>query len=390
MRSIKNKKKIKVYLIIESGIDVRFVERLDEEFYLKIISRKREGGFEISQKPKNDVFIKIGPSSRIKFAYFVMKELLKNRKKVDFIITQEYSITTLIVNLINYFIKIPSAMWINRPIELYYYCRKKSLGSKKKFKWMEFLGIKIVAKINAKIGMQYIVVSEHLKEVVKTHGTKKPIKIIPAWGVNTDFFLPYKINKKKIRKKLNLPVDSSLVFFCSRIAPEKDAKTLLIAIKYLTNSGRNIWLLNRSGGYKSFIKYAKKIGISNRVIATDAVHPYKELPDSYNACDLCIQASNEEGLGLSPLEALSCEIPVIASSVGGLKETIIDGKTGWTYPVGDYIALAKCIEEVLDNPKEAIKRAKNGRKEVLAKYDSKIAFKKWFKLIESQIKNKLH
>jgi hypothetical protein len=44
----------------------------------------------------------------------------------------------------------------------------------------------------------------------------------------------------------------------------------------------------------------------------------KELADYYRAADVLVQGSLEEGLGFSPLEALACEVPVVASAVGGL------------------------------------------------------------------------
>jgi glycosyltransferase involved in cell wall biosynthesis len=110
------------------------------------------------------------------------------------------------------------------------------------------------------------------------------------------------------------------------------------------------------------------------VIATDAVHPVKELPLDYQACDLLVQASREEGLGFSPLEALACATPVIAAAVGGLRETIIDGETGWTYPVGDAAALAARIGEALDDPAEAQRRAGAGREMVCRRYERRIVF----------------
>jgi len=133
--------------------------------------------------------------------------------------------------------------------------------------------------------------------------------------------------------------------------------------------GRDLWLLHRSGGYRRFIQRSGEFGIAERVIATDAVHPHRQLPQDYQACDLFVQASREEGLGFSALEALASGVPVIAAAVGGLRETIVDGHTGWTYPVGDSEKLAKCIEAVLDDPNEAVRRAAAGRDLVCANYE---------------------
>jgi glycosyltransferase involved in cell wall biosynthesis len=89
---------------------------------------------------------------------------------------------------------------------------------------------------------------------------------------------------------------------------------------------------------------------------------------------MLVQASREEGLGLSPLEALACGVPVVATAVGGLRETIIDGETGWTYPPGDDAALAQRISAVLDDPAEARRRAAAGRDMVMTRYARDLVF----------------
>jgi glycosyltransferase involved in cell wall biosynthesis len=175
-----------------------------------------------------------------------------------------------------------------------------------------------------------------------------------------------------------------LIFFSSRIAPEKDSEALLAAMRSLLEGGRDIWLLHRSGSYRSFVNEAARMGVAHRVIATDAVHPHRQLPTDYQACDVCVQSSREEGLGFSPLEAFACGLPVVASAVGGLRETVIDGRTGWTYPVGDWRALAACIAAALDDPVEAIRRATAGRELVRQHYDRRVVFDRLAKVVESE------
>jgi glycosyltransferase involved in cell wall biosynthesis len=112
------------------------------------------------------------------------------------------------------------------------------------------------------------------------------------------------------------------------------------------------------------------------------VDPRSTLADYYRACDLCVQASREEGLGFSPLEALACGIPVVATAVGGLLETVRDGDTGWSYRPGDAGALAAAIADALDDPEEAAARAARGRALVRERYDSQIVFHQMNELLE--------
>jgi len=210
------------------------------------------------------------------------------------------------------------------------------------------------------------------------------ISAIPIYGIDTDSFKPPSDDKTTLRRELGLPELGELVFFSSRVAPEKDAETLLAAASQLKAAGRDLWLLHLSGGHEEFRLAADKEGVSDRVIARDAVHPVNDLPAYYQVSDVCVQASREEGLGFSPLEALACEIPVVAAAAGGLTQTIRDGETGWSYPVGDSQCLADSIERALSDPDEAKRRARAGRDMVVTEFNRKSVFDSLMSLLEQQ------
>jgi glycosyltransferase involved in cell wall biosynthesis len=367
--------------VLESGTDVRLVEGLRERCNLTVVARKLNDGIAtFSQTPAMAIDTVFGPDSRSKYALFVCNYLKQQQNKFDFVIAQGYGFAAVGANLAHRLTGTPTAMLVCSPTEAYYRCRQLYPSLNKPFRSHELLGLGAIARLNATLGQQYIVLSQHLADVVCSHGGNKPIHSIPLYGVDTNLFVPPSEPKTAIKTQMGLPTTGSLIFFSSRVAPEKDSETLLIAFKNLLDKGRDIWLLHRSGGYQTFIKDAKQYGIGDRVIATDAVHPHKQLPLDYQACDLCIQSSRQEGLGFSPLEALSCGVPVIASAVGGLRETIVDGKTGWTYPVGNSDKLAGSIEMVLDNPDEAIQSAIRGRNLVVEKFDRQFVFTKLLEL----------
>src|SRR5262249_2190767 len=159
---------------------------------------------------------------------------------------------------------------------------------------------------NARLGRHYVVLSDYLASVVRGHGTRARVDVVPVYGVDSSVFAPSDEDRAAIRARRGLPREPALVFFSSRVAPEKDAETALLAVGGLRRGGRGVVLLNRSGGWRELLAAAQRLDVADGVIATDAVHPYRELPDDYRACDLCVQASREEGLGFSPLEALAC------------------------------------------------------------------------------------
>ena len=184
------------------------------------------------------------------------------------------------------------------------------------------------------------------------------VRVIPVYGVDPHVFAPSVVDRTALRRTRGLPVTGAIVFNSSRVAPEKDTRTLIDAFSRLVTEGRDVYLLHRSGGHREFLQAAEAVGVAGRVIAADAVDPRRELPLDYIAADVCVQASREEGLGFSVLEALACGTPVVATAVGGLD--VQDGVTGWTAPPGDAAALADAMRQVIDHPDVARRRTAAG------------------------------
>jgi glycosyltransferase involved in cell wall biosynthesis len=358
----------RVCFIVESGTDVRLVEGLAEFADLTVIARTIAGGVEISQPARAAFRFVRGPASFAGFGASVYRFIRRERQRIDFVLVQGYGIAAAAANLAARLVGLPSAMLVCSPVEAYYRCRRGQTGFGKPFRRVELVALSLLARINARLGSRYIVLSQHLREVVRAHGNETPADLIPVYGVDTAIFKPSDRPRAEIRRRRGIPEAGSVLFFSSRVAPEKDAATVLAAMARLVTGGRDVYLLHRSGGFRRLLAEADACGLASRVIATAAVHPHEELPLDYAASDVCVQASRAEGLGYSVLEALACGVPVVATRVGGLAETVVDGVTGWTCPPGDADAMARRIAEVLDNPVEGRRRALAGRHMVEARY----------------------
>jgi glycosyltransferase involved in cell wall biosynthesis len=76
----------------------------------------------------------------------------------------------------------------------------------------------------------------------------------------------------------------------------------------------------------------------------------EDMPTFLRACDVACIPSVAEPFGRTAIEAFAIGTPVVATSVGGLREIVDDGETGLLVPYGDTSALAEAILRLLLNP----------------------------------------
>ncbi|SCG76096.1 glycosyltransferase [Micromonospora inositola] len=93
---------------------------------------------------------------------------------------------------------------------------------------------------------------------------------------------------------------------------------------------------------------ASSLGIADRVKLVGAV-PREEMGRWYRSADVLVAAPWYEPFGLTPLEAMACGVPVIGTAVGGLIDTVVDGRTGDLVPARDPRALGAAIQRLLGN-----------------------------------------
>ena len=77
--------------------------------------------------------------------------------------------------------------------------------------------------------------------------------------------------------------------------------------------------------------------------------------------DLFVLPSQQESFGLAALEAMSCEVPVVASRAGGIPEVVQDGVTGFLADVGDVDTMADRALRVLRNRELYLSMGQAGR-----------------------------
>ena len=100
--------------------------------------------------------------------------------------------------------------------------------------------------------------------------------------------------------------------------------------------------------------------------------PSDDVPSFLRAADIYVSTSHYEGMPLSVLEAMAWCVPVIASDVPGNNDVVEHNISGLLYQLGDTEALAEAINNVIDSPVSAGKRAIHARKLVQKNYSSEI------------------
>ena len=196
------------------------------------------------------------------------------------------------------------------------------------------------------------------------------------YGVDTDLFRPAdQETRARLRRRLDLPPDRFLVLLASRVSHEKDPETALRAVALARAQGLDAVLLNLGGGYQEFIALAQALGIIDHehwVFSRPAMHPMIDLANYFRSADVLVQGSLAEGFGLSPLEALACDTPVVATNIDGMAAHL--GPYARLTPRRDAGAMAQAILDIASNPFAARADAGRGREYVRAHWSRTRAF----------------
>ncbi|NDY73890.1 hypothetical protein DO021_19330 [Desulfobacter hydrogenophilus] len=163
--------------------------------------------------------------------------------------------------------------------------------------------------------------------------------------------------------------DPATIVAAGRLSKEKGFDVLIKALHSLSKKKRHFRCLLAGDGPEkgALLSLRERLGLVNKI---DFLGYVRDIAPLMKTGDLFIIPSHHEGLPLSLLEAMASGLPVIASAVGGIPELLTPDK-GWLVPPANPDVLADTIETVLDNPDRALKKAQQGRIEVLSAYDIK-------------------
>ncbi len=115
------------------------------------------------------------------------------------------------------------------------------------------------------------------------------------------------------------------------------------------------------------LRLAGRHGVADRVRLLGAVDPAR-MPALIAGADAVLCTPTYEPFGIVPLEAMACGVPVVATDVGGHRDSVADGVTGRLVPAGDSGAIAGAVRELLADERLRRGMGAAGRERVLARY----------------------
>lgn len=247
--------------------------------------------------------------------------------------------------------------------------------------------IKIRLKI-AKSADCYLAQTEEIREELVKFGIENQKIFSFPNSVDEELFSPSKREVVNVKKKLGLPEEKILVFFCGRLVARKGLVNLIRAWKEVVSaSDKAVLILIGSGENQpdsvenELIRFVTENKIEKSTVFLGCRE--KELVAKYlKAADIFVYPSiHPEGRAVSVLEAMSCEVPVVVTEIGGLAEIVTDGVNGLLVEKDNIKQLSTGLLKLIGNRKLREDLGKNGRKEILKTYSLDESVKKMREII---------
>lgn len=201
-------------------------------------------------------------------------------------------------------------------------------------------------KYNHKQVKKIICVSDAIKKMIAPDIKNKDKLITIYDGIDLNRFNFSKTNK--LRQEFNIPSDYYLIGNVAALAPHKDYYTFIdtAAILIQKNIKAMFFIIGEGAERKKIEQYIKEKKLTSNVILTGFRNDVAEiLPEM----DVFLMTSETEGLGSSVLDAMACNVPVVATEAGGVPELISHEISGLLAPVKNANKLAENVMEILSN-----------------------------------------
>jgi glycosyltransferase involved in cell wall biosynthesis len=207
----------------------------------------------------------------------------------------------------------------------------------------------------------FLVISQEIDEELAALHIPPQKRVFLPNGVDAVRCCPVSEERKaKLRAIHSLPLQSVLVVYAGRLVPEKRVDHLLEIWNDIRARFPSAHLLIvGEGEEQQRLKEMRVDGVQFTGQVQDAV-PYLQ------ASDVFVLPSSTEGLSNSMLEAMSCGLPVLATTVGGAPDVIEHEVSGWLIPPEEVVALKQGLETLLGDRALRFSLGTNARQRILS------------------------
>lgn len=211
-----------------------------------------------------------------------------------------------------------------------------------------------------------ITISEAIGRVLLDHGVESDkLRQVSSALDPTPFEGPCR--GEKLLGELGLTSHHHLIGMAAQFIPRKGHDVLLRAMPSILDRHPNarFLLFGRGPLHEEVSRKVADAGWNNTVHLPGF---REDLPGLLPCLDLLVHPATMEGMGVILLQAGASGVPVVATSVGGIPEVVVQGETGLLVPPEDPEALASAVAEVLDHPDRARRMGEAGRKRVVDRF----------------------
>jgi glycosyltransferase involved in cell wall biosynthesis len=208
-------------------------------------------------------------------------------------------------------------------------------------------------------------------------------------GVDVDRFRPaVPAERDDIRRAEGWPCDRPVVLFVGRLSIEKGVLDLLDAWRMLDDPDALLVLVGPDMPSNPWNAGAKARAFIAEHRLGDRVRLHGPSTDTarlHRAADIFIQPSHFEAFGISIVEAMASQIPVIGAAVGGLRDFLVDGENALVHEPRSPRSIADALRRLLDDGALRAQLAAAGLRTAREQFDERKLFAKYARLIESTV-----
>ena len=321
--------------------------------------------YQVLSKNHKLIYKKYWGPSNFTFSFSMIFWLLKNASKYDLVVLQGvWNFPFIISAFFARLFDVPYVIFPHGSLYKETVFLKSSLTKK----WMYFLTVKKMLK-----SARLICFTTKDEEMKVKEFLKIPLNsfVIPNVVKFEDFtHLP---ERGFWRKKFSIPSDSLILLHLGRISKKKGIISTLETLSTLLNQGYNIHFLIAGGDQEGYLPVIKnkinELNLEKFVHFTGLLNRYESL-QAFVDSDIFVLPSLSENFGISIVEAMYCQLPVIISNQVGIAPDLKTNKAGIVVEMdGIEIKLAFELENLIKNPEKRNQLGIQGKTYAQANYD---------------------